>query len=89
LAFGRPWRQTEGRLRSIATLLGANLEIPDHTTFARRSIRLPFPTARLQKTEPIHVVLDSTGLMVYGTGEGRGRNTASAGAGRGANSISR
>ena len=37
LAFGRPWRQTEGLLRSLATLLGVSIGIPDHTTFSRRS----------------------------------------------------
>src|SRR5919199_3165173 len=37
LAFGRPWRQTEGLLRSLATLLGAGIGVPDHTTFSRRS----------------------------------------------------
>src|SRR5215213_2156213 len=37
LAFGRPWRQTEGLLRSLATLLGLAIGIPDHTTFSRRS----------------------------------------------------
>jgi Transposase DDE domain len=69
LAFGRPWRQTEGLLRSITTLLGVSLEIPDHTTFSRRSMSLSFETALLQKTEPVHVVVDSTGLKVYGAGE--------------------
>src|SRR3954447_4112955 len=39
-AFGRPWRQTEGLLRSVVTLLGVGLAIPDHTTFSRRSIGL-------------------------------------------------
>ena len=29
LAFGRPWRQTEGLLRSITSLLGVNLAVPD------------------------------------------------------------
>src|SRR3954453_2778208 len=37
LAFGRPWRQPEGLLRSIMTLLGVSLVVPDHTTFSRRS----------------------------------------------------
>jgi hypothetical protein len=37
LAFGRPWRQTEGLLRSVVTLLGVSLAIPDHTPFSRRS----------------------------------------------------
>ena len=31
LAFGRPWRQAEGLLRSLATLLGAGIGVPDHT----------------------------------------------------------
>jgi hypothetical protein len=29
LAFGRPWRQTEGLLRSMAALLGVSLAIPE------------------------------------------------------------
>ena len=37
LAFGRPWRQTEGLLRSLTALLGVDVGVPDHTTFARRS----------------------------------------------------
>jgi Transposase DDE domain len=69
LAFGRPWRQTEGLRRSITTLLGMSLAIPDRTTFSRRSVGLSLETARLQKSEPVHVVLDATGLKVYGVGE--------------------
>jgi hypothetical protein len=40
LASGRPWQPTEGLLRSIMTLLGVSLTVPDHTTFSRRSIGL-------------------------------------------------
>jgi hypothetical protein len=69
LAFGRPWRQTEGLLRSILTLLGVSLTVPDHTTFSRRSIGLSLATAWKQTAEPVHVVIDSTGLKVYGAGE--------------------
>src|ERR687894_615105 len=36
-ALRRPWRQTEGLLRSLATLLGLGIGVPDHTTFSRRS----------------------------------------------------
>src|SRR5437764_10686451 len=61
LAFGRPWRQTEGLLRSIATLLGVNLPIPDHTTFSRRSTGLSLPTTRTPTRAPVHAVPDSTG----------------------------
>src|SRR3954465_12413049 len=69
LAFGQPWRQTEGLLRSVVTLLGVNLAVPDHTTFSRRSTGLSLTTSRKRSSEPVHVVIDSTGLKVYGAGE--------------------
>jgi Transposase DDE domain len=71
LAFGRPWRQTEGLLRSLATLLGLSIGIPDHTTFSRRSpgLSLASALAEAQRSGPVHVVIDSTGLKVYGAGE--------------------
>jgi hypothetical protein len=69
LAFHRPWRQTEGLLRSLATLLGVSLEIPDHTTFSRRSVSLSLPTTLTRSSEPVPVVIDSTGLKIYGAGE--------------------
>jgi Transposase DDE domain len=69
LAFGRPWRRTEGLLRSVVTLLGVGLAVPDHTTFSRRSTGLSLPTSRKRSSEPVHVVIDSTGLKVYGAGE--------------------
>jgi hypothetical protein len=70
LAFGRPWRQTEGLLRSL-TLLGLSIGIPDHTTFSRRSpgLALASALAQAQRTGPVHVVIDATGLKVYGAGE--------------------
>ena len=69
LAFGRPWRQTEGLLRSMAALLGVSLAVPDHTTFSRRSIGLSLVKEWKQTTAPVHVVIDSTGLKVYGASE--------------------
>src|SRR5215210_4747562 len=71
LAFGRPWRQTEGLLRSLATLLGVDIGIPDHTTFSRRSpgLALARSLAQAQRTGPVHVVIDATGLQVHGAGE--------------------
>jgi hypothetical protein len=68
-AFGRPWRQTEGLLRSVVALLGVNLAIPDHTTFSRRSVGLSLATLLPPTAEPVPVVIDSTGLKVYGAGE--------------------
>ncbi|CAO3363375.1 IS5 family transposase [Azospirillum palustre] len=69
LAFGRPWRQTEGLLGSLMRLLGLELPVPDHTTFSRRSADLEV-VSELTKTDgPVTVVIDSTGLKVFGTGE--------------------
>ena len=84
LAFGRPWRQTEGLLRSLATLLGLDIGVPDHTTFSRRSpgLALARSLAQAQRSGPVHVVIDATGLQVHGAGEwlvekhgGRGRRS--------------
>ena len=72
LAFGRPWRQTEGLLRSIVGLLRLEVGVPDHTTFAWRSpgLALAAALARAQTSDgPVHVVIDATGLKVYGAGE--------------------
>jgi hypothetical protein len=46
-----------------------SLAVPDHTTFSRRSTGLSLPTILMPSSEPVHVVLDSTGLKVYGAGE--------------------
>ncbi len=69
LAFGRPWRQTEGMLASILRLLGMDLPVPDHTTFSRRSADLTVAKAVRTATGPVNVVIDSTGLKVFGAGE--------------------
>jgi transposase len=82
LAFGRPWRQTEGTLASILRLLGLDLPVPDHTTFSRRSADLTIVAALSTASGAVNVVIDSTGLKVFGAGEwqrekhgGQGRRT--------------
>jgi hypothetical protein len=82
LVFGRPWRQTEGMLASILRLLGLDLPVPDHTTFSRRSVDLTVAKAVRTATGPVNVVIDSTGLKVFGAGGwrrekhgGKGRRT--------------
>jgi len=57
LAFGRPWRQTEGLLRSLTVLLGVDIGVPDHTTFSRRSPGLALASllAQAQASGPVHV----------------------------------
>src|SRR3954451_21343001 len=58
-------------LRSLATLLGLDIGVPDHTTFSRRrpGLTLARLLAKAERTGPVHVVIDSTGLKVYGASE--------------------
>jgi transposase len=58
-----------GLLGSIVNLLGLDLPVPDHTTFARRSADLGVATALRKARGPVHVLIDSTGLKVFGAGE--------------------
>lgn len=68
-AFKLALRQAEGLMTSIIELLGFELAIPDHTTVSRRAIKLPSIARAALPEGPLHVVIDSTGLKVYGAGE--------------------
>jgi hypothetical protein len=69
LVLHQPLRQTEGLLRSVADALGVDIAIPDHTTLSRRAGGLSILLKRLEPTEPLHLLVDSTGLKIYGEGE--------------------
>lgn len=69
LVFHQPLRQTEGLLRSIAALLQVDIRVPDHTTLSRRSDGLTILPGRIRRDEPLHLLVDSTGLKIYGEGE--------------------
>lgn len=62
-------RATQGLMRSVVKLLGVALDVPDYTTLCRRRKVVEVELPRLRKSEPIHLVVDSTGLKVYGEGE--------------------
>jgi hypothetical protein len=54
--------------RSVFDLMGLGLEVPHYSTLSRRAAALEVDLARKGKG-PLHLVLDSTGLKVYGEGE--------------------
>ena len=56
LVFKLPLRQAEGFLRSVLTLMGGNLEAPDHTTLSRRSQRLGARLDFVPIKGPIHLI---------------------------------
>lgn len=67
--FKLPLRQTEGFMNSVFSLGKVDLKSPDYTTLSRRGTALPVICKRSAPKAPRHVVIDSTGLKVYGEGE--------------------
>jgi Transposase DDE domain len=63
-------RQTEGLIGSILQLLGLDLAVPDHSTLSRRAETLEVPRpASGARGEPVHLLVDSTGVKLCGAGE--------------------
>jgi hypothetical protein len=67
--YGLPYRQTIGFAQSIFELLDAEVEMPDYTLLCKRSTDLAVDLAASHTNEPKHIVVDSTGLKIYGEGE--------------------
>ena len=69
LVFHLPLRQAEGLLHSLLSMMGLKLQTPDHTTLSRRSSSLkPILFHRACSVEPLHLIVDSTGLSIHGEG---------------------
>ena len=65
-------RQTQGLIESIIGILQLEMDVPDYTIICRRSKKLKIKsllTKGFNKGEHLHIVMDSTGLKVYGEGE--------------------
>jgi hypothetical protein len=67
--YGLPLRATEGLLSSVVALLRLSLSVPCYTTLSRRRRSLPVCLPRRRRDEPLHLVVDSTGVKIYGEGE--------------------
>ena len=68
--FRLAYRQAEGLIGSVISLLGLTLRVPDHTTLSRRSATLVVPRPQPDTgAQPRHLLVDSTGLKLCGAGE--------------------
>lgn len=68
--FRLPLRATEGFLASILVKLAPTLQSPDYSTLSLRAKTLSLAIrVRPVSLEPLHIVVDSTGVKVYGEGE--------------------
>jgi IS5 family transposase len=64
-----PLRQTEGLLGSIGKLRKLEIPVPDHSTLSHRRATLEVDWPHRHRGEALHVVVDSTGLKVFGEGD--------------------
>lgn len=71
--YHQPGRQTQGLLESLFELMGVELDVPDHSTVSRRMGKLQVALPVVPKDKAVHVVVDSTGVKVYGEGEWKTR----------------
>lgn len=70
MVYKLPLRQTQGLMRSISKLMKLDVPVPDFPTLSRRGKGLRLPTKPAAKgTASVHLVLDSTGLKIFGAGE--------------------
>jgi len=61
-------RSSEGFMRSLFQCLQVDLPVPDHTTLSRRGETLKVSLPK-RAQGALHLVVDSSGLKVYGEGE--------------------
>jgi hypothetical protein len=67
--FRLPYRATEGLVNSLMRLCQLDLPVPDHTHMSRRAATVAVKIPRRERSGPVHVVVDSTGLKIFGEGE--------------------
>ncbi len=61
-------RAAEGFVCSLFKLLGVQLPVPDYTTLTRRGKKLKVALPK-KVNGHLDIVMDSTGLKIYGEGE--------------------
>jgi hypothetical protein len=66
-------RAAQGFLSSVVELMKLPLPIPDYSTVSRRHGALHIHLSPTLSHSPRHVVIDATGLRVYGAGEGHAK----------------
>jgi IS5 family transposase len=60
-------------LHSLFDLMGVDLPVPEHSTVSRRKGQLSIALPVIPKAGSVHLVVDSTGIKVYGEGEWKTR----------------
>ncbi|MEM1244077.1 MAG: IS5 family transposase [Pseudomonadota bacterium] len=66
--FHLPLRQCQGFVKSLFELMKVRLDVMDYSRLSRRQSGVKLPSLPV-KSLPIHLVIDASGLKVYGEGE--------------------
>jgi DDE family transposase len=66
---GLAGRQTQGFLQSVFELMNLDLAVLDHSTLSRRRRQFTITLPIKDWSKSRHLVIDSTGVKVYGEGE--------------------
>jgi hypothetical protein len=61
-------RGVEGFVRSLFRMMNINLPVPDHSTLSKRGKELKVKLPK-KISQSLNIVMDSTGLKIYGEGE--------------------
>jgi hypothetical protein len=69
--FKLSFRAVEGFIKSLVTNMKLSVEVPDYTLLCKRqkNLSIALPKIPLKPDEKINIVVDSTGLKVFGEGE--------------------
>ena len=67
--FRLPLRATEGFIASLIELLQLPIIAPDYSTLSRRQSSLNIPVYKNKDITPVHLVIDSSGIKIFGEGE--------------------
>lgn len=67
--FNLSLRTCQGFLRALFQMLKIELDVPCYTQVCKRMKKIELPSHLLQRKKIRHVVIDCTGLKIYGEGE--------------------
>ena len=73
VVFGMALRQTTGFVESLLELASLDWLVPDFSTLSRRQKTLTVSISCRKSSEPLHLLIDSTGIKVEGDGEWHAR----------------
>lgn len=69
ILFRMSLRATEGFIASLIELLQLPISAPNYTTLCRRQAAVDIPEYKNKSKDPIHLVVDASGIKIYGEGE--------------------